>query len=238
MVFRPRKVLAGAAAGVFFLIIGYGSAAETPIEETPMYGYDRRPMPANERAIHDEFIQYMVREAGSREAAAKRALQLAWQYYNSGDYRTAMKRFNQAWLLDPNNAEIFLGFGLLMSDRQQNDQAARFYRRSLELDPANNMTITNLALVLKRNAMALGERSLEAKPLLGHAEDLFCAASQVATSDQDLDYIYYNWAVIRAMEGNFPEAWEKVHLCRKHGGKSIQDGFVKQLSGAMPEPQE
>ncbi len=32
--------------------------------------------------------------------ASEKAIKLGWQYFNNGDHSTAMKRFNQAWMLD------------------------------------------------------------------------------------------------------------------------------------------
>jgi len=35
----------------------------------------------------------------------------------------------------------------------------------------------------------------------------------------------------------FKKAWEKIRLSREHGGNKIIDqGFIKELSGFLPEP--
>ena len=70
---------------------------------------------AHLKEIDNKFINSVVEQFGSREIASKEHVKFAWYYYQNGDLKTAMKRFNQAWLLDPNNEEVFFGFGLLMS---------------------------------------------------------------------------------------------------------------------------
>jgi len=59
----------------------------------------------------------------SRPQGSDKSVQLGWQYFFSKhDIATAMKRFNQAWLLDPDNGNAFHGFAVLVMARD-NDAA-------------------------------------------------------------------------------------------------------------------
>lgn len=86
-------------------------ACATPINERPMYG-GREKTPAM-READARFIQDCIADGTNREAASREVSQLGWQYFFRNDFSTAMKRFNQDWLLDPNNPEAYWGFGLI-----------------------------------------------------------------------------------------------------------------------------
>ena len=55
---------------------------ETPVNEKPMYG--SAPLTDQMKKINETFIKNAIREAGSREAATKRVIKLAWQYFLLG----------------------------------------------------------------------------------------------------------------------------------------------------------
>ena len=142
--------------GVLFLTISIGfgilygcSSRETPLNEQPMYG-NIPPDPGLQK-IHDKFIKTVIKDCGSREAAIEQGLGTAWYFYSKNDFKTAIKRFNQVWLLDPNNAQVFYGFGLLMDRQGKEDDAIAFYKKSLELDPKNEKAICYLASISCKN---------------------------------------------------------------------------------------
>lgn len=204
-----------------------------------------RPMPPEEKRIHDDFIREIDRSASDRKSAARKAIRRAWEFYEGGDPKTAMKRFNQAWLLDPNDAEVFLGFASLMSEKGQTEESIRFNRKALSLNPRYEMAMTNLARGYIRKAMKLGAIAVAPGPpgkeyfdCLNEAEDLLAVASRISVSDdKELSYVYYKWAVVLAMRNDFRGAWGKVRLSRMHGN-AVEQGFVDPLSRDMPEPRE
>jgi len=108
-------------------------AANYPINELPMYG--GRDKTASQRQADETYIQEMTRGGRSREDAANEAAQVAWNVYYRGDKSTAIKRFNQAWLLDPDNRLALWGFAATCMDRGQIEHAVRFYRMALENGP-------------------------------------------------------------------------------------------------------
>ncbi|UCC95575.1 MAG: tetratricopeptide repeat protein, partial [Candidatus Omnitrophota bacterium] len=129
---------------VFFLAFCSGCSREIPTNEQPMYG--NIPRTAYEQKVDEQFINTVVKQFGSRKTAAKKHIEFAWHYYHNGDSRTAMKRFNQAWLLDPNNAEVYFGFGLLMSEQKRPDEAIDLYTKAIQLNPNYAKAYHNRAL--------------------------------------------------------------------------------------------
>ncbi len=99
-----RKILPGL---IFTLMATASFAQEIPLWE----GVQK-----NEQMLAaDKKLIESVREStnGNLQAGAKRAIQLGWQAFENKDFETAIRRFNQAWLLDPENPAIYWGFALV-----------------------------------------------------------------------------------------------------------------------------
>ncbi|MGB5165799.1 MAG: carbohydrate binding domain-containing protein [Woeseiaceae bacterium] len=121
--------------------------AEYPINELPMYGL-RDKTPEQLRA-DEAYIRHMTRGGRSREASAEVAAKNAWNVFYRGDKAAAIRRFNQAWLLDPDNQLALWGFAVTAIDRGDWDAALRYYRMAIESGP-ENLTLErdyNLALL-------------------------------------------------------------------------------------------
>lgn len=100
-------------------------AESLPINQLPMYG----GMPKNEamKRADEEFIAKAIQNGQTREGASKTSVLLGWQYFSKGDLATAMKRFNQAWLLNPESGEAFHGFAVVTAQRGGSYQEAEKY---------------------------------------------------------------------------------------------------------------
>lgn len=76
----------------------------------------------------------LVREAllltkGDFKAAAHRAVTLGWQEIGKGNLETALRRFNQAWLLEPSRGDIYWGFAVAIGNRGDDIiQVGKFFR--------------------------------------------------------------------------------------------------------------
>ena len=97
------------------LAVGSALADSLPINQLPMYG-EREKNEAMKTSDAD-FIASFETKGISREEAAKQVIPLAWSYFGKRDAATAMSRFNQAWLLDPENGDAYHGFALVTSVR-------------------------------------------------------------------------------------------------------------------------
>ena len=97
------------------------------IAEQPQYG-GVAPTAAMKEA-NDKYIQTVTQSYGTKERAHEEALKLAWKIYDQGDYGTAMRRFNQAWLLDENNPEVFYGYSLILRKWGYNKEADKWKQK-------------------------------------------------------------------------------------------------------------
>lgn len=87
---------------------------ERSMNELPMYGFKEKT--AAQNTADDQFIN-KAREIGTLEKAARLAARRGWESLRKKDMKTAVKRFNQAWLLDQNNGETYWGFATIVTDR-------------------------------------------------------------------------------------------------------------------------
>ncbi|MDP2878931.1 MAG: hypothetical protein Q8N74_05320 [Sulfuricella sp.] len=84
-----------------WLAIGTALADPLPINQLPMYG--EREKTAEMKSADAAFVVSLQKQGLSREEGAKQVIQSGWSYWAKRDMATAMARFNQAWLLDPEN---------------------------------------------------------------------------------------------------------------------------------------
>jgi hypothetical protein len=107
-----------------------GGSSRVGIDQVPMYGgMDRGAVPTLKEG-DEQLIAQSSAAFGSREAASKAWADRGFRLYAQGEEKTAMARFNQAWLLDPKNPESFWGFGLILRDRGDLEGGRRMMQRA------------------------------------------------------------------------------------------------------------
>ena len=99
-----------------------------PIDEQPQYG--EAPLTAEVQKANDQFVQEVIQAYKSKELALEGGLKWAWKLYEQADYSTSMKRFNEAWLLDRNNPEVFYGYSLILRSWGYNNEADKWEKKA------------------------------------------------------------------------------------------------------------
>lgn len=84
--------------------------------------------------IDEEFRQTCLEQFGSIDSSVNVQIDHAWRYYYNSELETAMKRFNQAWLLNPEFPDSYFGFASLLETLGKATEAKRFYRIGSEKD--------------------------------------------------------------------------------------------------------
>jgi Flp pilus assembly protein TadD len=199
--------------------------------EIPMYG----GIPPNkaEAEADKTLIDWTIQKFGSREAGAKNAIRLGFRYLENGDWSTAMKRFNQAWLLGGETAETNWGFAAALSYQGKFVEAEKFFLKARERDGKNALLLTDFGFLYQFWATKGHVESQVKAEYLDKSIELFDQASQV---DLAIDRIYFNWAVSLYFKKDYAGAWKKIAAAEKLGGKSIEQKFLKDLTKKMPRP--
>jgi tetratricopeptide (TPR) repeat protein len=173
--------------------------------------------------------RYVASIAWARHAA---------ELYEKSNSYYAMRRYNQAWLLYPNNYLVYWGFGRITLGRSEFDKSINFFEQAKQLindESQKNELLSDTGVAYSYKAMSILETNPE------ESSHFFKIANQHFTESITLDPTYGNawkrWAYSLYKEGNYSEAWKKTQKARSLNAPNI-DKFIERLSNKMPEPQE
>ncbi len=114
--------------------------AKSNIRLLPRYG--NVPKTKEQRQADEEQIKSYLEKEGTHRKASELLIRLGYDYLYNGDIKTAMYRFNQAWLLDPKNDNVYWGFGAVYFMFQDYEAAMKQYDEGLKLNPKNSNILT------------------------------------------------------------------------------------------------
>jgi Tfp pilus assembly protein PilF len=205
------------------------------IDQIPMYGgMDRNAIPElkerDEKLITDTIKLY-----GTREKASAVFVNNGFAYYQRDDLANAMRRFNQAWLLNPQNPEVYAGFGSVLHDKGKNCEAMHMMERAMALDPPTFHGIyPDAARLIALCAVSDKDLDSDARiKLFERSEFLYKKAEEVEPNKR---YVYGSWATAYYWRGQYSDAWAMVAKERAAGGKPTEK-FLSLLRDKMPEPE-
>jgi tetratricopeptide (TPR) repeat protein len=207
-------------------------AARSP-NEIPLYagGLTPEQQKANEQLIagidHDRLAHGM-----SRAQCAQDAITRGWQYLNSADPLSAIKRFNQAWLLDPNNANVYWGLGSAQSALGEYQDGINLISRAAKLDKNNADIVTDMG----RCYMFWGAKTKDNKQRQELLDKAIREYQEALKVDPKSGNAYSNWAYAQFFNGNYTAAWQMVTKAREFGGKGLDSRFLRALAAKLPEP--
>ncbi len=207
---------------------------QIPIDQVPMYGgMDRSRIPEL-KAGDDKLIADTTNHYGTREKASAAFVNNGFAYYQRDDLANAMRRFNQAWLLNPQNPEVYAGFGSVLHDQGKNCEAMQMMEKAIALNPPAFQGIFPDAARLIA-LCAVSDKSLTSEPklkLFERSESLYKKAEEIEPNKR---YVYGSWATAYYWRGQYSDAWAMVAKERAAGG-TPNEKFLGLLREKMPEP--
>ncbi|HKH96068.1 MAG TPA: hypothetical protein VKA39_06070 [Beijerinckiaceae bacterium] len=135
-----------------------------PANEAPFFGFADKT--AAQKAADEALISGALARVPDRSSAAQMATAAGWQaLIAGGDFATAGKRFNQAYLLDPHESGSYHGFRAVAASRLKDfDFADELFRVAARMNnPARTLSADHGRVLLMAN------RPAQAKPLLEKA---------------------------------------------------------------------
>jgi tetratricopeptide (TPR) repeat protein len=153
-----------------------------------------------------------------------------------GNVDYAMRRYNQSWLLNPNNYQPYWGFGRVMLLQRKCDDAIRYFSRAKELVDDNHQKaalLSDFGIVYGGCAkdMSADQGDLRAR-YFANANGMFAESTAL---DQSYATAWYRWSQLLLEEDRPAEAWEKLKRART-AGFDIPARYVERLQQRMPEP--
>ena len=193
--------------------------AKTEINLRPEYGNLKKSTDYD--SADKTFINNALQEDGTPRKASEHLVQLGFKYLYQSDLKTAMRRFNQAWLLDPTNENSFWGFGAVYFMFDDKEEALKQLKKGLSINPKNSKLLTDEATI----NMAYYQVNQDKHYLLT-AIELFNQSYQIDSQNQNTLFklsaaYFYNKDCINA--------WKFYDECMKLGGKPIPPGYKDAL---------
>lgn len=205
----------------------------TRFDEVPLYGgMDRSTYPelkeADEKLIAETSSHY-----GSRQKAAEAFVEQGFDFYNQDNLEMAMRRFNQAWLLDPNNPEVYWGFGSILHDQKKMCEAMKHYETALSIGRYIPGMYPDAGRVFSLCGVEDKDFTAEIRQkLYDRADSLY---SEAAEKDPNKGYVYSSWASAYFWREDYAQSWAMVNKARENGGQ-VPTQFLSLLRSKMPEP--
>jgi tetratricopeptide (TPR) repeat protein len=115
------------------------------IRMLPEYGNVKKSqgqLEADQKLIADE-----IKQNGDRQRASEALVSLGFDYMYKGNLKTAMSRFNQAWLLNPKNENAYWGFGSVYYMLGNEELALKQLNSGLIINPNSSNIITDVATI-------------------------------------------------------------------------------------------
>jgi tetratricopeptide (TPR) repeat protein len=194
--------------------------AETNIRLLPKYGLITKT--AEQKASDESLISDMLSKGFTRRQASEQFIDLGFKYLYK-DIKTAMYRFNQAYLMDSTNIDIYWGFGGVYMTLGDINRAKEQYEIGLSKDANNSKIITDLATCYMIDYYELSPIDSEkAKLKLNTAIELFTKSYKIDKKNQNtlfkISACYYNMK-------DCENALKFYNECMKLGGEPITEEY-------------
>lgn len=166
---------------------------------------------------------------GNRKKAAKDTSTRGWQFLRQGNIPDAMRRFNQAWLIDNASGSALWGMAAIQSDAGKIAESLKLFAEAESIVGGDIDFSVDYAKAL---GFAGAETKNDAliKDAFVRFERLYERAPQHTLNLQ-------NWAITLFYVGNYAEAWKKIKLAEatpRHA--ELDPNFLADLQRKMPRP--
>lgn len=95
---------------IFLIVITCNAFSQKADDTQPMYGGVSKS--AEEKEADAEFVKEAEQLYGSRDKAYSTLIDIGWKNILNSDLQTAVKKFNHAWLINPEHGDAYFGFSM------------------------------------------------------------------------------------------------------------------------------
>lgn len=216
--------LAVLACGLAF----QGAHAQTDPSLVPKYG--ALPKTDAQKASDRQFLAGMDKQyKGDRKKAAQEVATRGWDSLRRGNAPEAMRRFNQAWLLDSANGMALWGMAAVQGGTGQGADALKLLAEAEKSLPRDIDFAVDYA-----RALGMAGIQLKDQAMVRQALDRFAAIhARVPTHTLNLQ----NWAITLFGVGQYVLAWSRIELAEATPRRAELDPrFIAALQQKMPRP--
>lgn len=202
--------------------------ADNDISLQPEYGNVEK---TESQKVDDENFKEDILEyyKGDTMAASKKMSDLGFTYlYDKGDFVTAMRRFNQAFLLDPKNADAYYGYGTIFFNLGAMTKAREQYDKGLEIDPEHSEILTDYGTTY------LGDYYESLENGEGNTAEFLTKADEYLEKSLEFDKedsnTIYKLSIVKMYMGDCKEARELLKEAKKMNNPNVTESYERELN--------
>ena len=202
----------------------WNEEARTNIRLLPRYGHVQKT--EAQRESDRQFIETMLKQDTTHRRASNHLIELGFKYLNR-DIKTAMYRFNQAYLLDSTNTDIYWGYGAVYMVLGDYVRAAHQYIEGVALDPNNTHLLTDYGTyhMVQYNGLQTQDETKAAANLdsaISYLLKSFSLNPKKQNTSFKLSICYYN-------KKDCENAWKYYDICKELGGQPITEEYSVEI---------
>jgi len=190
----------------------------------PKYG--GIPRTDEERKVDSDFIKVTLKSDTTNLKASNHLIKLGFDYLYKNDLKTAMLRFNQAYLLDSTNTDIYWGYGGIYMTLGDFKKAKEQYSNGLRINPNNSHILTDYGTYFFMTYYNLsGSKTEQAKVLdsaIVYLTRSFNLVPSAPETNLKLSVCYWN-------KNDCSNAWKYYDNCKALGGRFITEEYTKAI---------
>lgn len=200
------------------------------INVLPKYGN----LPKNEKQLEadKEFITAIDQASNhNRKRAAEEIAMAGWKFLRLGNRDDAMRRFNQAWLLDNANATALWGMAVTQMHKKEFSQALKLFSEAEYFINDSINFSADYAKAISLEAAQTNDQALQQKALTKFA--------QVYEKNPQHLFNLQSWAISLYLIEDYTKAWSKIQIAETLPDRAnLDQNFLSALQEKMPRPKD
>jgi tetratricopeptide (TPR) repeat protein len=201
-----------------------------------MYGGMDRSAYPDLKAGDEKLVKEASEQFGGLRNASMAFVDQGFSLYQQNDNENAMRRFNQAWLLNPDNSEVYWGFSVIAHDKGEYCEAIDLLETGIDKGGLQKGYMPDLAVLYAACAMHNTEFGEEERAKYNEISEEIFRASE-GEPEVSKPYLYFQMARSNNARGRYAEAWAAVRLYRASTDIPFDERLLDQLRKNMPEPE-
>ncbi|MBI5218654.1 MAG: tetratricopeptide repeat protein [Bacteroidia bacterium] len=99
-----------------------------------IYFFSNLLIPVFAQKADDEFVKESIQLYGSKEAAFNTFIDLGWKNILDNNPENSVKKFNHAWLINPDHPDSFFGFAFVSQLNNKKEDRDKFFEMGIKSD--------------------------------------------------------------------------------------------------------
>jgi tetratricopeptide (TPR) repeat protein len=176
----------------------------------------------DQKAADQVLIESYTKQHGGRREGSEVLVGLGFNYLSQGNVKTAMYRFNQAWLLDPENENVFWGYACVYFRMGELDLALAQLNEGLNFNAKSSNILTDMGTI----HLAIFHENNDKEDYHKGLDYL----KQSYSIDPKNTNTLFKLSSAYLMDGDCSNALKYFNECKTLGSKLITEEYVAAIS--------